>query len=171
MTMGAAGFISATIGCIGLLAERSFDANRRLYTAPVDYFTLFFTLATLLSGLFAWIFFDPAFSADMRFMKSLITLTPMDGMNPATYLNIMLVCLFLIHMPFTSMMHYVAKYFTYHSVRWNDEPNGRRSKMESNVQKLLNRPLSWSAPHIKSGKKWSENAAQVGILNETEASK
>jgi nitrate reductase gamma subunit len=171
ITMGAAGFISATVGCIGLLVERSFDVNRRLYTAPADYFTLFFTLAALLSGLFAWLFFDPSFTADTRFMKSFITLTPMDGMNPATYLNILFFCLFLLYMPFTSMTHYAAKYFTYHRVRWNDEPNLRGSKMERNVQKLLNRPLRWSAPHIESGKKWSENAAQVGNVNETEASK
>jgi nitrate reductase gamma subunit len=171
LVVGAAGFILATIGCIGLLVERLVDENRRLYLSPMDYFTLSFTLATLLSGLCAWVFFDRAFAADTKFMRSLITFSPAVSMNPATYINILLICLFLIYMPFTTMMHYVAKYFTYHSVRWNDEPNRRGSEVERNVQELLNRPVSWSAPHIKSGKKWNENAVQIGNIGESEAGK
>lgn len=171
MAAGLAGLILATVGCIGLLVARWADKDRRRYTAPKDYLGLLFILATLLSGLFAWGLFDRSFAADTEFMRSLITLTPVSGMNPATYINILLICLFLLLMPFTSMMHFVAKYFTYHSVRWNDEPNLRGSKIERTVPALLNRPVSWSAPHIYPGKKWVENATQIPDNDKAEAKK
>jgi nitrate reductase gamma subunit len=171
MIVGAAGFILATIGCIGLLVERLADENRRLYLSPIDYFILIFTLATLLSGLYAWVFYDRAFTEDMLFMKSLITSSAVTSVNPAAYINILLICLFLVYMPFTPMMHFVAKYFTYHGVRWNDAPNSPGSKLERKVETLLNRPVSWSAPHITSGKKWSENAVQIPNIGDTGARK
>ena len=74
-------------------------------------------------------------------------------------------------MPFTRMVHYVAKYFTYHKVRWDDEPNTRGSKLEGKVQELLARPESWSAPHIRPGETWSEQAAGTGVADAKEASK
>ena len=158
LIIGVAGFIIAAIGCIGLLVKRSIDEDLRLYTAPKDYFNLSFILATLLSGLGAWGFFDPAFATIREFVKSLITFTPVTNMNPATYINILLICLFLIYMPFTRMMHYLAKYFTYHKVRWDDAPNLKGSKIERKIKEALNQPVSWSAPHIQSGKSWGEVA-------------
>lgn len=169
LAMGSAGFIMAVLGCAGLLVERSIDEDLRLYTTPIHYFNLSFILAMLLSGLCAWYFFDPAFTTAREFIKSLFTFTPVANMNPATYINILLFCLFLIYMPLTSMMHYLAKYFTYHKIRWDDEPNLRGSNIEKKVEALLNRPVSWSAPHIESGRKWSEITLQGGEANKTEA--
>ena len=52
------------------------------------------------------------------------------------------------------MMHFVAKYFTYHEIRWNDEPMEQGSKMENEVKELLSQPVSWAAPHLDAdGKK------------------
>jgi len=56
------------------------------------------------------------------------------------------------------MMHYLAKYFTYHKVRWDDAPNLKGSKIEREIKEALNQPVSWSAPHIQPGKSWSEVA-------------
>lgn len=156
LVVGVAGFVIASIGCTGLLVKRSIDEDLRLYTAPIDYFNLSFILVILLSGLCAWWFFDTAFATAREFMKSLFAFTPMADMNPLTYINILLICLFLIYMPFTSMMHYLAKYFTYHKVRWDDEPNLTGSSIEKKVKEALNQPVSWSAPHIQSGKRWCE---------------
>jgi len=156
LVVGVAGFAVASFGCIGLLLKRSLDADLRLYTAPIDYFNLSFILVTLLSGLCAWGFFDPGFATSREFMKSLFTFTPVVNMNPLTYITILLICLFLIYMPFTSMMHYLAKYFTYHRVRWDDEPNLTGSDTEEKIKKALNQPISWSAPHIQSEKRWRE---------------
>ena len=67
------------------------------------------------------------------------------------------------------MLHYVAKYFTYHKVRWDDEPSHKGSKIENEVGKLLGQQGDWSAQHWRDGKSWSEKAAATGIPEKSEA--
>jgi nitrate reductase gamma subunit len=160
LIVGIASLIIGTVGCIGLLIKRTTNEDLKLYTAPIDYFNLSFVLAIFVSGLCAWLFFDPTFATAREYMKSLITFSPMNRMNPALMSHIIIVSLFLIYMPFTRMMHYLAKYFTFHKVRWEDEPNLRGSKIEKRVILLLDQTVSWSAPHIQSGKRWSEVASE-----------
>jgi nitrate reductase gamma subunit len=53
------------------------------------------------------------------------------------------------YIPLTHMAHFVAKYFTYHTVRWDDEPmdlSGRRAVALADY--LTFRP-TWSASHIR----------------------
>jgi hypothetical protein len=56
--------------------------------------------------------------------------------------------LFLVYLPFTYMMHFVAKYFMYHEVRWNDEPIRGNAQMQEEVQALLGQPVTWAAAHL-----------------------
>ena len=58
------------------------------------------------------------------------------------------------------MIHFVAKYFTYHAVRWNDEV--KDEKMTEALNGLLEQPVSWSAVHVKADgrKNWAELAAE-----------
>ena len=156
MGVGIAGFVLATFGCTGLIIKRSTDEDLRLYTAPRDYFNLVFVLAILVSGLSSWYFFDRSFTTAREFIKSLITYSPEVNTNPAMLISIFLFSLFLVYMPFTPMMHGLAKYFTYHRVFWEDEPNLPGSKMEDRVRELLGQPISWSASHIRSIKTWSD---------------
>jgi nitrate reductase gamma subunit len=152
---GAAGFALSTIGSIGLLIKRAIDQNLRLYSSPADYFNLTFILAIVLSGLSSWYFFDPRFAYAREFMKSLISFGP-AATNPAMTIGILLLALFLVYMPFTHMMHWVTKYFAYHRVCWDDDPNLGGGNIQDKVEKLLNQPVTWSAPHIQPGKKWKE---------------
>ena len=154
--VGVAGLMLGALGCIGLIIKRSTDENLRLYTSPIDYFNLSLILAILLSGLSSWYFFDPSFAAAREFIKSLITLGPVANLSPAMVIGVTLFCMFLIYMPFTHMMHGLAKYFTYHKVAWQDEPNLPGSHIEKEVEELLRQPVSWSAPHIQSGRRWNE---------------
>jgi len=59
------------------------------------------------------------------------------------------------------MMHLFAKYFLYHNVRWEDEPNVKGGKLEKKVKEALNFGVSWSAPHIQAGKTWAEVATTL----------
>lgn len=154
--VGIVGLVLGTFGCVGLLIKRSIDENLRNYTVPADYFNLSFILAILLSGLAAWCFFDPVFAMAGEFMKSLVTFSPAANMNFAMVISTILFSLFLIYMPFTHMMHGLAKYFTYHKVSWDDKPNLSGSDIEVKVEELLNQPVSWSAPHIQRDRRWSE---------------
>jgi hypothetical protein len=69
----------------------------------------------------------------------------------------------LAYVPLTHMSHFVGKYFAYHSIRWNDEPNLPGSRQEKTIRRVLNQPVSWSGPHIQGdGKKtWLDLATHI----------
>lgn len=171
LVVGLASFVIGALSCAALLLKRATDEDLKPYTAPVDYFNLLFVLAVFGSGFLAWLASDLTFANARDYIKSLIAFRPAANLDPPLTLQIILVCLFAIYMPFTRMMHYLAKYFTFHDIRWQDDPNLRGSELEKKVQSLLNQPVTWSAPHIQSGKKWSENATEVKFPEGAEAKK
>ncbi|MFC2013218.1 nitrate reductase gamma subunit [Chloroflexota bacterium] len=163
LVTGIAGLVLGTFGCTGLLVRRLTNEDLKAYTAPIDYFNLILTLAILLGGMFSWIFFDPTFTAARELTRGFITYNPVAVINPAMTVTTILFSLFLVYLPSSRMMHGLAKYFTYHRVLWEDEPNMKGSAIEKKVKELLEQPVSWSAPHIQSGRKWSEVAANKVI--------
>ena len=164
---GAGAFVLGIFGTIGLLVKRSLDEDLRNYTAPIDYFNLAGILLIFLTGLLFWLIEDPSFSAARGFIQCLITFKPIT-IGPLMTINIVLSVLFLAYMPFTRMVHYVAKYFTYHKVRWDDEPNKRGSGLEKKLQALLGQPVGWSASHIQPGQSWAEQVKSSGAPDMTE---
>jgi hypothetical protein len=79
-------------------------------------------------------------------------------LNPpvVTALHVLFVSPWLINLPLGHIMQIFFKY--YHEVRFDHVPNKRGSAIEQTVQKLLEQRVSWSAPHIQTGSKWSEVA-------------
>jgi hypothetical protein len=71
-------------------------------------------------------------------------------------IEVVLIAFTVAWITLTRMSHFVAKYFLYHAVRWNDTPNERGSKIEKTLVKALSRKVSWSAAHIQTGKSWGE---------------
>jgi hypothetical protein len=67
-------------------------------------------------------------------------------------LHLCLIALFISYMPFTQMAHMVLKYFTYHSVRWDDRSAREAPENADRMARYLAYPVSWSAPHIQGGK-------------------
>ncbi len=70
----------------------------------------------------SWVSSEPFFTADMS--------VQLAGVLKAHFL---LAFIFLAYLPFTQMMHFVAKYFTYHEVRWDDRPVEAGGKMEKEL--------------------------------------
>jgi len=160
---GGAGFIMGVLGCIGLLARRMIDVNLKPYTRRIDYFNLLFVLVIFLTGFFSWLIADHTFATSREYMKGLITFSPAGSIEPLTAVHIVLLLLIAVYMPFTNMMHFFAKSFTYHMVRWDDLPNLRGSKLEKGLGPLLNQPVSWSAPHIQTIKRWSDTLQETAM--------
>ena len=52
------------------------------------------------------------------------------------------------YVPFTHMGHFVAKYFTYHAVRWDDEPSMAGGRLAKQMARQLTYRPTWSAPHL-----------------------
>jgi nitrate reductase gamma subunit len=76
--------------------------------------------------------------------------------------HVLVALAFLAYLPFSQMMHFVAKYFTYHQVRWDDEPMVAGSRLEKEVLELLKQPVTWSAPHLNGDgvKNWVDLATE-----------
>ena len=49
------------------------------------------------------------------------------------------------------MEHFIAKYFTYHRVQWDDEPNFGGT-FNYRISRLTAQESDWSAAHIRSEK-------------------
>jgi len=158
LIIGGTGLVLGTLGCIALLVRRSTDNNLKPYTKHKDYFNLLFVLTVFLTGFFSWLLFDLTFSTAREYVHSLVTFSPMANMEPITISHILLLLLLAAYMPFTNIMHFFAKWFTFHKVRWDDAPNLRGSNLEKSLGAILNQPISWSAPHTQSIMYWSDAA-------------
>jgi nitrate reductase gamma subunit len=167
LVTGGISFITGTFGSVGMAIKRLSDEELRTYASPQNYFNYLFTLVIFLSGLYAWYFVDPTLSEYRQFWRGLITLKPMSVETAAAF-HILAFALFLIYLPFTRSIHYITKFFAYLWIRWDDRPNVPGSKIERMVEKCLNQPVSWSAPHIQSGNKWAEVVSKMPTANQKE---
>jgi nitrate reductase gamma subunit len=159
--IGFVGFTAGLCGCAGLLIYRFTNEDLKTYNTRLDYINLFFILAVLLSALNAWLFVDIRFVIAREYIQSLITLKPFSSSSLAIKAEIALFALFLIYFPFSHMTHMFTKYFTYHKVRWEDEPNLKGSEVQARVRAVLQHNVSWAAPHVPTGKKWSEVPQEI----------
>jgi nitrate reductase gamma subunit len=146
------GYLLGSLGAIGLILKRAFDPNLRPFNTFATYFNLLLLGAVFISGAYAW-FSSPDFASEMSlFIKGLITLDAGVKLTFSLSLHVVISLLFILYLPWTDMIHFIAKYFTYHEIRWNDAPQDE--KMERELRGLLAQPVSWSAAHVKAdGKK------------------
>lgn len=154
LVIGIGAFVVGTWSTIALIIKRLTDDSLRRFTAPIDYLHLIFLQIIFTSGLCSWAIFDRTFADSTAFIHSLITANEATKMNVP--LGIFIICgfLFLAYIPFTGMMHFLAKHFTFTQVLWDDEPNVRGSLLERKLEFLLDHEVSWSGPHIQAGSTW-----------------
>lgn len=160
--------ITGVIGSLGVLILRLFSKKLRLFTSFMAVFNLVILLALFGTGVIAFAAYPDAISKIFSFFVSLTTFSAPE--SPGTILSIhaFIFAFFLLYFPFTHMTHMFLKYFTYHSVRWDDQPLGKGSSREHSVVESLNYPVSWSAPHIRGdGKKnWIDVVSEDGSKND-----
>ncbi|OLN33654.1 nitrate reductase gamma subunit [Desulfosporosinus metallidurans] len=146
---GILGFALAALGSGLLVVRRLFDSTLKKYTTPQEYFNLLLIFVTLVTGIFVW-GSDLSFQTAREATAKLITFTSFPA-DPLVTFNVILVGIMLTYIPLSKMSHYVGKYFTFHTVLWDNSPNLKGSAIEQQVKKATSyRPTtSWSAPHIK----------------------
>jgi nitrate reductase gamma subunit len=164
--MGGIGSICGTIGAAGLLYRRLTDPQLRNYSSFVDYFNLVFFLCFCGSALSAWLFNDLYFDGTRAYIYGLLTFGGQaKGYIPATTflggMTIVLTSLVVAYIPLTHMSHMFMKYFMYHSVRWEDEPNLKGGRLEAAILQNLGFKPTWAASHIGADgqKTWAEIAS------------
>jgi len=65
------------------------------------------------------------------------------------------------YVPATHMSHFIAKYFTYHSVRWDDRPAGGNRRLQERFAEYLAYRPTWAARHVGADgqRTWADIAA------------
>jgi len=165
VVLGVAGLGLGLLGALGLLGRRLTAHDLKSFTTPADLFNLvFFIVAFGVAGAH-FLTADNDFSQVNAFVANLVTgnLGAGGALSPLHFVSVVLLSLLLAYIPLTHMSHFVGKYFAYHSVRWNDEPNLPGGKTEGKIPDLLNQHVSWSAPHIRGDgqkKTWAEAATE-----------
>jgi len=157
---GAAGFALGLCGGLVLLWLRISDEGMRLMSDATSYVNLILIICLFGSGLIGWLFIDPSFHIIRHHVAGLLTFNPATVKEPLIVLQMIVFSAFLVYLPFSRMMHFVGKYFFYHSVLWDDEMMKRNSAMENDIATYLQYKVTWSAPHIRNGASWADQVAK-----------
>jgi nitrate reductase gamma subunit len=159
---GAAGLLSGIIGAVGLLHRRLTDPALRVSTTSGDILNLlFFIVALALLG--AGYVARPVGSPGAGAVLSGLLSWDLAVAVPAGFgLGIIASAALAAYIPLTHMSHFIAKYFTYHSVRWDDEPAVRNERRARAMAEYLAYRPTWSAAHIRGGESrtWAQIVAQ-----------
>ncbi len=158
-----AGLALGTLGGLGLRARRTLNPGLRRASTPADFLHLVLLLAVFLASWGSLLTADPDLTKARAFARGLVSFSAVTDVPAWFGAQVLLLGLFLAYLPWSHMTHFFTKYFTWHSVRWDDAPN-LGGEYDGRVRKLLTLPISWSAPHIKGdGKKtWADVATQRG---------
>jgi len=161
--IGIAAFILGTFGCLMLIIRRITNKELNLYTEPVEYFNLSLLLSIFITGIISW-FIDPSFLYSRRYIKGIITFN-LPPILPVVVLNFILFEAFLIYMPFSKYLHFVAKYFNFHQSLWDDAFKVKDSEIDKRIIKQLSYNIKWAGPHVVPDKSWLEES-QLAVLEE-----
>lgn len=158
---GAAGMLLAILGALGLLLRRLFDQSLRDYTTPGDIFNLVFffvALGTVSAAILVRRSPDPDLLAIAR---GLITFDTTITIPKLCVAGLILTATLIAYIPLTHMSHFIAKFFTYHSILWDDASLVRGGKLEARFAECLAYRPTWSAAHWGAdGKRtWAQIAA------------
>ena len=147
------------LGAAGLLVRRMSDPNLKDYTSAADKFNLVFFMVTV-AVLGVGYRVRPPGASVSSLVHGLLVFDTTVPMGLVLGAGLVLLAALVAYIPFTHMSHFIAKYFTYHAVRWDDAPNRRGSKIEARIAEYLTYRPTWAAAHIAGDgrKSWAEVA-------------
>ncbi|MGD8867126.1 MAG: respiratory nitrate reductase subunit gamma [Gemmatimonadales bacterium] len=160
--LSGVGFALGGLGALGLLITRFAEPRLKEFTPPAALFNLILLLAVFGTGVYALATTQDFAAQVWGYATGLVTGDMSGGTNSVLAAHILLALVFLAYLPFSRMMHFVAKYFTYHEVRWDDEPLTAGGRLEREANRLLQQPVTWAAPHVKANgsKNWVDVATE-----------
>lgn len=160
---GVAGIAGAALiiaGACMLLMRRASDPAFRNSTKAGDIFNLVFFIAAF--GLLAcgYLTRGPGDASLGEFARSVVHFDRGVRIGGAFGTGLILTAALAAYIPFTHMAHFIAKYFTWHAVRWDDRRNERGSGLERKMAVNLGYKPTWSAPHVGADgqRSWAEIA-------------
>jgi len=158
------GYGLGLVGALGLFITRLTDRGMGNSTSIATFFNVILLGAMFATGLWSALSLPDFSGTALAFLGALVTGDLTIQLPGVLTAHILLAFIFLAYLPFTQMMHFVAKYFTYHEVRWDDEPVVRGGKLEKELQELLGQSPTWAGSHVRAdGKKtWVDIATDTG---------
>lgn len=156
MLAGVIGLILATAGSGALFIRRLADPSLNRYTTGQEYFNLLLIFVVLCTGIYAW-GPDLSFGRPRQVMEQLLSCQALSLSGPET-IHLLVLGIMFIYIPLSKMSHYVGKYFSFHKVLWENEPNLAGSDIAKAVERAAGyRPqTSWSASHIRTSRTKAE---------------
>jgi nitrate reductase gamma subunit len=148
----------ALLGGAGILFRPLVDGESRAYYPRLHYLKWVLIMLILFAGFLAVVLhFDSSTSELLRYVKVQVTFQELElklhpALAPASH--VFLISFLLLYLPFSHTLQIFLKY--YQHLRWDGVQNGRGSTMERKVEEHLSRPVSWSAPHVDSGRIWGQ---------------
>jgi nitrate reductase gamma subunit len=160
---GTSSTLLTFIGGIAILIMRIKDEELKVYYPPIHYVKWIFLLLTLIGGVYAVdVHFKSSMPALLKYVREQVTFTDFQHkLHPALApaLHILFASVWLVYLPFSHVFQLFFRY--YHFLRWDDVANVRGSEVGRRIKEHLERSVTWSAPHIQSGKRWSEVASEL----------
>ncbi|RDB61489.1 nitrate reductase gamma subunit [Gordonibacter sp. 28C] len=140
--IGVVGFVLATVGCLLLLVRRVSDRVLAKYTTPLEYFNIVLLLVVLLTGAYSWLFVASPFTVAAQVFTLSAANLPVIVLVHFVLLGIM-----FLYIPLSKMSHYVGKFFCFHKVLWDNDPNLKGSAVERRFEDAAEQPVTspWSA--------------------------
>ncbi len=156
------GFIGVLLGSVGLIQRRLGKPDLRKFSTNEHFFNLgLFALWSALGLLLCLAHGPLGFTREgMLFIAGMLSVETALSCTFLYILYLLLSFFIFIWVPVSFMGHAYMKYFTWHDIRWGDEPTQDNPKTQAALMKNLGRPMSWSAPHIQGDGKmtWAEMA-------------
>lgn len=146
---GAMGLGLGTLGALALLVRRTLQPRLRGASTPADFLHLGLLLAVFAASWGSWLVADREYASGSTFAAAIGSFRGAPVLNGWTAAQVVLLGLFLSYLPWSHMAHFFTKFFTWHSVRWDDLP--AEARQEAAVRRALMLPAGWSAPHVRRG--------------------
>ncbi|MFH1763812.1 MAG: respiratory nitrate reductase subunit gamma [Gemmatimonadota bacterium] len=162
--LAGVGYALGILGAVGLFVTRMTEKGMANSTTRATYFNLLLLGAMFGTGIWAVLSLSDFSGQVLGFVGALFTADMSVQLAGVLKAHFLLAFIFLAYLPFTQMMHFVAKYFTYHDVRWDDSPVEAGGKMEKELIGLLGQKPTWAGAHVRAdGKKtWVDIATDTG---------
>ena len=169
MCTGLLGSGLCLLGAVGLLIRRLSDEELKTYTTKGDIFNLLFFVVAIGLLLFGYVFRVPDSPGPVALVRGLLTFDTSLRIPGMLSAGLFAGALLVAYIPLTHMSHFIAKYFTYHSVRWDDVPSAKRAKIQAGIAESLTYRPTWSAAHVGADglRTWSD----IAMTNPTNGTK
>lgn len=145
---GTTGAALTAAGAMGLLYRRLTHPDLRPYTTVGDVFNLSFFLVTIMLLAAGYLFRGAGAPGALALAGGLLRCDTSIRVPGLLAAGLMLGSALIAYIPLTHMSHFIAKYFTYHAVRWDDRPSLEDGRLQREVAAALTYRPTWAAAHI-----------------------